>query len=38
VQNTLLRIFETQGGMTEEKAQEYLKKLKKEKRFQTDVY
>jgi sulfite reductase (NADPH) flavoprotein alpha-component len=38
VQKTLLRIFETEGGMSEEKAQEYLKKLKKEKRFQTDVY
>jgi len=38
VQNTLLRIFEIQGGMTEEKALEYLKMLKKEKRFQTDVY
>lgn len=38
VQNTLLRIFETQGGMTEEKALEYMKTLKKEKRFQTDVY
>jgi sulfite reductase (NADPH) flavoprotein alpha-component len=38
VQNTLLRIFENQGGMTEEKALEYLKILKKEKRFQTDVY
>jgi len=38
VQKTLLRIFETEGGMSEEKALEYLKKLKKEKRFQTDVY
>jgi sulfite reductase (NADPH) flavoprotein alpha-component len=38
VQNTLLRIFETEGGMTEEKALEYLKQLKKDKRFQTDVY
>ena len=38
VQKALLQIFETQGGMTEEKALEYLKKLKKEKRFQTDVY
>jgi len=38
VQNALLRIFETQGGMSEEKALEYLKALKKEKRFQTDVY
>lgn len=38
VQSTLLRIFEAQGGLSEEKAQEYLKTLKKEKRFQTDVY
>ncbi len=38
VQNAMLRIFETEGGMTEEKALEYLKKLKKDKRFQTDVY
>jgi len=38
VQKALLQIFETQGGMSEEKALEYLKKLKKEKRFQTDVY
>jgi sulfite reductase (NADPH) flavoprotein alpha-component len=38
VQKTLLQIFETQGGMSEEKALEYLKTLKKEKRFQSDVY
>jgi sulfite reductase (NADPH) flavoprotein alpha-component len=38
VQETLLRILETQGGMTEEKALEYLKNLKREKRFQLDVY
>ena len=38
VQKTLLQIFETEGGMSQEKAQEYLKILKKEKRFQTDVY
>jgi sulfite reductase (NADPH) flavoprotein alpha-component len=38
VQQALLQIFESQGGMTEEKALEYLKQLKKEKRFQTDVY
>lgn len=38
VQMTLLRIFETEGGMSEEKALEYMKMLKKEKRFQTDVY
>ena len=38
VQESLLRIFENQGGMTPEKALEYLKTLKKEKRFQLDVY
>lgn len=38
VQQALLRIFENEGGMTEDKALEYLKQLKKEKRFQTDVY
>ncbi len=38
VQNTLLQIFETEGGLSQEKALEYLKQLKKEKRFQTDVY
>ncbi len=38
VQQTLLQIFENQGGMTEEKALEYMKTLKKEKRFQLDVY
>lgn len=38
VQETLLQIFENVGGMTEEKALEYLKTLKKEKRFQLDVY
>lgn len=38
VQKTMLQIFETEGGMSQEKAQEYMKTLKKEKRFQTDVY
>lgn len=38
VQKTLLEIIRTQGGLTEEQAGEYLKKLKKEKRFQADVY
>ena len=38
VQETLLRIFELQGGMSPEKALDYLKALKKEKRFQLDVY
>lgn len=38
VQSTLLQIIQTQGGLTEEQAREYFKKLKKEKRFQADVY
>lgn len=38
VQKALLRIIEAEGGMSEEKALEYLKSLKKSKRFQTDVY
>ena len=38
VQKTLLEIIQSQGGMSEEKAREYFKKLKKEKRFQADVY
>jgi sulfite reductase (NADPH) flavoprotein alpha-component len=38
VQKTLLEIIRTQGGLTEEQAREYFKKLKKEKRFQADVY
>ncbi len=38
VQETLLQIIETQGGMTQEKALEYMKTLKREKRFQLDVY
>lgn len=38
VQKTLLDIIQTQGGMSEEQAKAYFKKLKKEKRFQADVY
>jgi sulfite reductase (NADPH) flavoprotein alpha-component len=38
VNKTLLDIIKTQGGVSIEKAQEYLKKLKREKRFQQDVY
>lgn len=38
VQATLLQIIQTQGGLTGEQAQAYFKKLKKEKRFQADVY
>ncbi len=38
VNNTLLEIIAAQGGISAEKAAEYLKNLKREKRFQTDVY
>ena len=38
VQQTLKEIISTQGGITSEKADEYLKKLKKEKRLLLDVY
>jgi sulfite reductase (NADPH) flavoprotein alpha-component len=38
VQRTLLEIIRTQGGLTEEQANTYFRKLKKEKRFQADVY
>ena len=38
VQQTLLEIIQLQGGLTPEKAKAYFKKLKKEKRFQADVY
>lgn len=38
VQAALLEIIQTQGGMTEEQAKAYFKKLKKEKRFMADVY
>ena len=38
VNKTLLEIIKTQGGVTAEKAEEYVKKLKREKRFQQDIY
>lgn len=38
VQQTLLEIIQNQGGISQEKAREYLKQLKREKRLQTDVY
>ena len=38
VNKTLLEIIKTQGGVSIEKAEEYVKKLKREKRFQQDVY
>ena len=38
VQETLKEIISTEGGITTEKAEEYLKNLKKEKRLLLDVY
>ncbi|MEZ5105978.1 MAG: assimilatory sulfite reductase (NADPH) flavoprotein subunit [Draconibacterium sp.] len=38
VNKTLLQIIQEQGGVSEAKAVEYVKKLKREKRFQSDVY
>ena len=38
VNKTLLEIIKTQGGVSIEKAGEYLRMLKREKRFQQDVY
>lgn len=38
VNKTILEIIKTQGGVSIEKAVEYVKKLKREKRFQQDVY
>lgn len=38
VNKTLLEIIQIQGGISEEQAEKYLKKLKREKRFQTDIY
>lgn len=38
VNKTLLQIIQEQGGISEVKAVEYVKKLKREKRFQSDVY
>ncbi len=38
VNKALLQIIQNQGGISGEKAIEYVKKLKKERRFQTDVY
>ena len=38
VNKTLLDIIQTQGGVDQEQAEKYLRMLKKEKRYQTDVY
>jgi sulfite reductase (NADPH) flavoprotein alpha-component len=38
VENTLLRIFEEQGNKTTEEAKQYMEQLKKENRYEKDVY
>jgi len=38
VNKSLLEIIKTQGGISKQKAEEYVKKLKREKRFQQDIY
>jgi sulfite reductase (NADPH) flavoprotein alpha-component len=38
VNKTLLEIIKTEGGVSEEQAEKYVKQLKREKRFQSDVY
>jgi sulfite reductase (NADPH) flavoprotein alpha-component len=38
VQETLIEIISTHGGISTEKAKEYLKELQRLKRYQTDVY
>lgn len=38
VNKTLLEIIRVQGGISEEQAEKYIKQLKREKRFQSDVY
>ena len=38
VNQTLLDIVQKQGEMTEEEARKFIKQLKREKRFQTDLY
>ena len=38
VNKTLLEIIRVQGGVSEEQAEKYVKQLKRERRFQADVY
>ena len=38
VHNTLIEIIEKEGGMSREKAEEYLADMKQQKRYQRDVY
>lgn len=38
VEQTLLDIFQNQGNMSPDQAKDYIKQMKKEKRYQRDVY
>jgi sulfite reductase (NADPH) flavoprotein alpha-component len=38
VHNTLLKIIQTEGGLSEERAMDYLKSMQRDKRYQRDVY
>ncbi|MBQ4866578.1 assimilatory sulfite reductase (NADPH) flavoprotein subunit [Priestia megaterium] len=38
VHNTLVEIIETEGNMSREQAEDYLAEMKKQKRYQRDVY
>jgi len=38
VHNTLIEIIKTEGGITLEKSEEYVKNMQKSKRYQEDVY
>ncbi|ARK30542.1 assimilatory sulfite reductase (NADPH) flavoprotein subunit [Halalkalibacter krulwichiae] len=38
VHNTLIEIIKTEGGMSQEKAEEYIATMQQEKRYQRDVY
>ncbi len=38
VNKTLLEIVQVQGGISEEQAKKYVKNLKRQKRFQSDIY
>jgi sulfite reductase (NADPH) flavoprotein alpha-component len=38
VHNALIEIIENEGGMSREKAEEYLADMQQQKRYQRDVY
>lgn len=38
VNKTLLEIIQSEGGVTKEQSEKYIKELKREKRFQSDIY